>query len=135
MDLSLFDNGWERNLEAATEMALAKVETFLRVELSADYKTLMLTFDGGEGFIGENYMILWPVSDLIQFNEEYEVKKYAPDVFLFGSNGGGEAFGFDLRGGAISILQLPFIGMDMKYAKKVGSSFSDFLFQLSQKVI
>ena len=135
MDLSLFDNGWERNLEAATEMALAKVETFLRVELSADYKTLMLTFDGGEGFIGENYMILWPVSDLIQFNEEYEVKKYAPDVFLFGSNGGGEACGFDLRGGAIIILQLPFIGMDMKYAKKVGSSFSDFLFQLSQKVI
>jgi hypothetical protein len=44
------------------------------------------------GFIGENYLMAWPVEDLIQFNKEYLVDEAAPELFLFGSSGGGEAF-------------------------------------------
>lgn len=32
-------------------------------------------------------MMLWPLTDLIQLNREYEVSLYAPEFFLFGSNG------------------------------------------------
>ena len=135
MDLNLFDVNWNRNAVAATESALVEVENTLGLRLSDEYKELLRCFDGGEGFIGENYLILWSASELIQFNEEYEVQKYVPDVFLFGSSGGGEAFGFDLRDGARSILQLPFIGMNIKYARKVGNSFSEFLSLLSREVL
>lgn len=33
---------------------------------------------------------------MIWFNEEYQVRQYAPGVILFGSDGGGEAYGFDI---------------------------------------
>jgi hypothetical protein len=53
--------------------------------------------NGGEGFIGENYLRAWPVEDLIQSNKDYRVDEAAPGLFLFGSSGGGEAFAFDTR--------------------------------------
>ena len=58
--------------------------------LPADYLDFFGKHDGGYGVLGEHYFVFWKVSELIQFNREYEVQKYAPGIFLFGSNGGGE---------------------------------------------
>ena len=45
----------------------------------------------GRALFGENYLMAWPVEDLIQSNKDYRVDKAAPGLFLFGPSGGGEA--------------------------------------------
>src|SRR4051812_43628903 len=89
---------FDSNCPLSTEV-MENVERQYGLELPTDYKLFMSSHDGGEGFIGEQYVILWRGSELIQFNREYEVEKYAPGLLLFGSNGGGEGFAFDMRPG------------------------------------
>lgn len=95
--------------------------------LPEDFLSVLSDVDGGEGFIGEEYLILWKAEELIPFNKEYEVEKYAPGIFLFGSNGGGEGFGFDTRSKPYKVVEVPFIGMDLKYATPVADSFTHLL--------
>lgn len=60
------------------------------------------------------------------FNESYQVERFAPKLVIFGSNGGGEAFGFDAREDRVEIVQIPFIPMDFKYAKPLCKNFMEF---------
>lgn len=88
--------------------------------------------NGGEGFLGEDYLILWGAEELAQFNREYEVQEYAPGLVLFGSDGGGEGFAFDTRSSPPQIVQVPFIGMELQYANPVGSDFRDFISKMGR---
>jgi len=81
--------------------------------------------DGGEGFIGARYIRLWRVEELIERNQKHS--QYAPDLFLIGSNGGGEAYAFNLGAAGDAIYQVPFIGLDPKDALKVADSFDLFV--------
>jgi len=89
--------------------------------------------NGGEGFIGENHLILWAAEELAQFNNEYEAQDYAPGLVLFGSDGGGEGYAFDARTIPAPIVQVPFIGMDLMYARQMAGSFSEFVRKLAEK--
>ena len=84
--------------------------------------------NGGEGFIGEEeYLMLWSVEELPSLNEAYEVQQYAPGLLLFGSSGGGEAYGFDTRNQRFEILRVPFIGMAWDLAQPIANSFDLFM--------
>ena len=65
----------------------------------------------------------WPVAEVTQYNANYEVEKYAPGYFGFGSSGGGEMFAISPVG---SIVCLPFIGMSGSEAMHVASSWESF---------
>jgi hypothetical protein len=106
---------------------LAEAETHFGCRLPTHYRRFMSDQDGGEGFVGGQYLILWRAAELVEFNREYEAEKYAPGLLLFGSNGGGEAFAFDTRDNSMSILMVPFIGMSLKDATPVADSFENFL--------
>jgi len=108
----------------ASKDALSKLKT---LNLPADFLSIYSGLNGGEGFVGEDYLILWKAEDLVTFNEEYEVVKYAPGIFLFGSNGGGEGFGFDTRSKLYTVVEIPFIGMDLQYVSLIADSFTQFL--------
>lgn len=95
--------------------------------LPDDLLSVYSELNGGEGFVGEQYFILWKAEELIPFNEDYETGKYAPGIFLFGSNGGGEGFGFDTRSKPYKVVEIPFIGMDLEYATTVAESFTHML--------
>lgn len=110
--------------EGASKDVLSQLEGLC---LPEDYLSLFTELDGGEGFVGEEYLILWKAEELIIFNKEYEVDQYAPGIFLFGSNGGGEGFGFDTRSNPYKVVEMPFIGMDLKYATPVADSFTHLL--------
>jgi hypothetical protein len=97
----------------------------LGVELPSDYLDFLRQHDGGEGFIGDDYIIFWKAEELADFNREYEVEKYAPGILLFGSNGGGEGYGFDVESAAMPIVRIPFIGMAREYAHLVAKDFPD----------
>jgi hypothetical protein len=108
----------------------SEIERF-RIEagfaLPDDYLDFMRRADGGEGIIGEAYVILWRLGELLELNKAYEVDEYAPGLFLFGSDGGGEAFAFDLRSTTKPVIRAPFVGMDFSLVVAVAPTFVQFL--------
>jgi hypothetical protein len=105
---------------------IARCQGDLPFRLRADYVKFLEQMNGGEGFVGENYLMAWPVEDLVQNNTDYQVAEYAPGLFLFGSNGGGEAFAFDIRSAPLPIVAVPFI-LDLDDAIVIAPNFNAFL--------
>lgn len=115
--------------ESASKDALSDLSA---LKLPEDYLSIFTELNGGEGFVGAEYLILWKAEELAVFNKEYEVETYAPGIFLFGSNGGGEGFGFDTRSEPYKVVQIPFIGMDLQYASPVADSFTHLLERMKE---
>uniref|UniRef100_A0A0R3R5W4 SMI1_KNR4 domain-containing protein n=2 Tax=cellular organisms TaxID=131567 RepID=A0A0R3R5W4_9BILA len=113
--------------------AVDGLSTHLGVELPQSYIEFLKTHDGGEGLIGDSYIIFWKVEELVAFNREYEVETYAPGIFLFASNGGGEGYGFDTLDAAMSVVRIPFIGMNRQYAISVASDLPDLFARLADQ--
>jgi len=108
----------------------ALVEQFSSIfgfEPPPGYLEFMRHSNGGEGFVGSRYLMLWPLEELRDKNDGYEVKRYAPGLFLFGSNGGGEGYAFDLRQAQPTIVSVPFVGMALEEVRPSGSTFEGFL--------
>jgi len=82
--------------------------------------------------MGDAYLILWRVGELLELNKAYHVAEYAPGLFLFGTNGGGEAYAFDTRSDAKPIVCVPFIGMDLKAVHTVAPNFEAFVAKLAR---
>jgi hypothetical protein len=110
--------------------AIRQFETESSFSLPDDYARFLQQTNGGEGFVGKAYVILWRVEELLEMNKAYQVAEYAPGLFLFGSDGGGEAFAFDTRSDANPIVAVPFVGMELKLARPVARSFEAFLEEL-----
>jgi len=106
---------------------IERVQQGLKFRLPKSYVDFMLTKDGGEGFIGRSYLVLWKIEELILMNHAYHVAEFVPDIILFGSNGGGEAFGFDTRSEVCAIVSVPFVAMEIENAKVLASDFEGFL--------
>ncbi|MGO9163052.1 MAG: SMI1/KNR4 family protein [Streptosporangiaceae bacterium] len=116
---------------AAAEDAIAVFERTSRKKLPAEYREFLKISNGGEGFIGKvAYVILWGVDELAPMNEAYEIEDYAPGLLIFGSDGGGEAYGFDTRNPDCITVQVPFVGMAWDLARPMAKSFNGFLEQL-----
>jgi hypothetical protein len=74
---------------------------------------------------GENvYVDLWPLPDMIALNKNYEVDKYAPDFFIFGSDDGGTAYCIEKK--TAFIYDMQFIGMP-EDARFICKNFNEFL--------
>lgn len=84
--------------------------------------------DGGEAEFGESWLRLWPIGSLVQHNEGYKTEEFAPGFTFFGSNGGGEAYGWDWRqiSGSLYVV-IPFISPDPDAAVPCGDTFEAFL--------
>jgi SMI1 / KNR4 family (SUKH-1) len=117
----------------ASEAAVRDAASALGIALPADYVEFLRKHNGGEGFVGDNSVILFRAEDLKRFNDEYQINDNAPGLVLFGSNGGGEGYAFDARAGAMSVVRIPFIGMELRYARPIGENFTDMFHQLSKQ--
>lgn len=115
-----------------SEDAIRGTLATLKCSLPIDHVQFLCEHDGGEGFIGTNYLILWRAEELETFNREYEVELYAPGLLLFGSDGGGEGYAYDTRNAAMPVVRVPFVGMDLRYATPVATGFTDLLTQLAK---
>lgn len=111
----------------ASHEEIEKAQQRLGFRLPKSYVDFLLTRNGGEGFVGKHYLVLWKVEDLITMNEAYHVAEFVPKILLFGSDGGGEAFGFDTRFEPCSIISTPFIGMSLQLTKTIAPDFESFL--------
>jgi len=81
--------------------------------------------NGADACTDESYLLLWPLTDLVRLNKEYNVDMYAPGFFLFGSNGGGIAYAIDRRTGYI--YEMPFIGMSETESIFICKTFTELL--------
>lgn len=111
-------------------VALRQFESESSFRLPHDYTSFLQQTNGGEGFIGDSYLILWRMEELVEKNKAYQAAEYAPGLFLLGSDGGGEAFAFDMRSEAKPIVAVPFVGMDLRLIRPVAQSFEVFLEKL-----
>ena len=117
----------------ASLAAVEAIERQLGIKLPPEYVEFLNRTNGGEGFVGKNaYVMLWAVGELASMNEAYEVQKYVPGLLIFGSDGGGEAFGFDTRIPECPIVQVPFVGMAWDLAPPMGTTFDRFLERLHE---
>jgi SMI1 / KNR4 family (SUKH-1) len=98
----------------------------LSFPLPPDYVHFLLRMNGGEGFIGAHYLVVWRIEELAETNKGYMVEEFTPELFLFGSNGAGEAFAFDTRFAPISVVAVPLI-LTLKDAVTLAPSFDAFL--------
>jgi hypothetical protein len=71
------------------------------------------------------YAIVWPLEQLFKLNDDYCLSEFAPEYFLFGSNGGGSAFDFEKANG--KIYEMPFIGMSKDEAEFKSENFPEFI--------
>jgi cell wall assembly regulator SMI1 len=117
----------------ASAEALRAAEQSIGKTLPEDYKAFLLEHNGGDGFIGTGYFILWRAEELCKFNDGYEVSKYAPGLVLFGSNGGGDGFAFDTRASPYRVMQVPFVGMSRADEFRVAGSFAELLMRQREK--
>lgn len=115
----------------ATDALITQSERELNVKLPDDYLALIRSTNGAEDFVGSSaYLVLFPVDELGAVNLAYNVAANAPGLLIFGSDGGGEAYGFDARCLDWPVVQVPFVGMNWRSAIAAGDSFAEFLQRL-----
>jgi len=73
------EKSWRRD-SGATASDLKNVEQAIRRSLPIDYKLFLQWSDGGEGQLGDRYLVLWKANELMRLNYEYEVATYLPGM-------------------------------------------------------
>ncbi len=103
------------------------------------YVNILRQSNGLAGPIGKNaYIILWPIEEVIENNEDYTTREFLPGIFLIGSDGGETAYGLDLRPSSDSYQQfisVPFMDMDWNEVQFSGNTFSDFAGKLKESTL
>ncbi|CAN5832956.1 hypothetical protein BH11PLA1_BH11PLA1_01770 [soil metagenome] len=84
--------------------------------------------DGGAGFISRHFVWLDSIDAMISSHVDLrEARLDAPELRLFGSNGGGEAYGFDTRTTPWQVVMIPFVVMVWEDSIVLAHSFEGFL--------
>ena len=71
-------------------------------------------------------MRLWRAKELIAMNRGYSVAEFFPHLFFIGTDGGGEAYAFNISGNDPTVFEMPFIGLPSD-ARMIASSFESFV--------
>lgn len=115
------------SLESSLDLkVIQEIDSKLGFILPNDYKEIVKVLNGFEGSISNSYIVFWSVNELIELNEGYGVNDFAPGIFLFGSDGGNQAYGFDVRDDEMRIITIPFIVMDIDDIEICGEDMNEF---------
>ena len=95
------------------------IEKINDVVLPNDYIEFMKRHNGGQGDIGETWLILYRLEELQEINDDYEIDsqrfyfnlssgqwesiKNVKNKSIIGSNGGGELYGIDNKGNYFNV--------------------------------
>ena len=125
MDFSrLNDNG------GADEVTVALAAKAFGAPLPGDYAAFLTIHNGGAGFVGKTFIVLWKAEDLAEHNDNFGVAKSAAGLILFGTDGGVEAFGCDTRKDPAAVVMVPFSDLTLAAAKPLADSFDAFIKRL-----
>lgn len=107
-------------------------ENKLLSRLPKDYINFMKTCNGGEGFVGEEYLILFRLEELEGINKDYKIEEFDKDIILIGSNGASEAIGLDLRNNNFKYILIPFL-FEYEAIIELSDSFNGFIKRIIEK--
>ncbi len=68
------------------------------VSLPQSYIDFMSRHNGGEGDIGETWLVLYRMEELQEVNDSYDISDYLPGSIIIGTNGGDEFYGINSSG-------------------------------------
>ena len=116
--------GWNSN-KGTNLNDIGIVEKQLHIAFPEDYLEFLKWSNGGEGYIGENYISFWKVEDLEVLNREYQIQTYLSKGYLgIGTDGGGICYGFCL-GKEFAIFKCSLGDLDIKEITIVANSIKD----------
>lgn len=117
--------GWNSNKETNLN-DIGIVEEQLHIVFPEDYLEFLKWSNGGEGYIGKNYVSLWKVEDLEVLNREYQIQTYLLKGYLgIGTDGGGICYGFCLEK-QFAIFKCPLGDLDINEITIVANYIKDF---------
>lgn len=114
----------------ASRCELARLCELSAISFPEDYLAFLQETNGAEGMLGSSYVVFWRTEDLLEYQQGGAIAQFFPGIFLIGSDGGGEAFGIDLRGPVPAYIRIPFITIDDRDLIVCAHSLEEFLHYL-----
>ena len=97
----------------------AVITTVNGVKLPSQYIDFMKEHNGGEGDIGETWLILYGLEELEEMNEDFA--EFLEDSVIIGSNGGGELYGINKDGFYFNVPEI----IEADYIKLLGNDINE----------
>lgn len=95
----------------AHQVALASLLASIEGDLPQDYVEFLTNWEGGEGFFGDDYVVVDGPALALDTNAAHA--EFGNPILFIGGDGSGEGIGFDLREGKqFQVVIAPFIGTD-----------------------
>lgn len=110
--------------EQNTESQICKVEGELGIKFPEEYRSILRLYNGGSGKIGEYYVDLWSLEDIVDFYEE-NMGDESKNLVVFASDGCGMAYAFKKDYSEIRII--PMDSLEYEYSKKCSDNFYQFI--------
>jgi hypothetical protein len=123
----------KRDVKPSVE--IADVEHYSNLKLPDDYIFYLENYFGIDQFIGVEFIKLWSLEEIIEANKSYHIVEQLTKTIGIGTNGSGEFIGIEIdQLNHIKIILSPFIGLDSRNNIEIGTSFTDFLIRLDNKI-
>ena len=107
--------------EPADATTLRGLGVALGIVWPDDFVELMSITNGGEGWIGESYLLVYELDQIARFNSP----EFHPGLVLFASDGGGEGFAFRKGSTPPDIVMANLVGPDPAVPQGDLSQFTD----------
>lgn len=98
-----------------------KIEKIHKVNLPLQYINFMQKHNGGKGDIGRTWLILFPLEDLQEINDDYSIEEFLPGHIVIGTNGNGELYGIDTKGNYYNVPEL----IETEYVSLLGNNIDE----------
>ncbi|AZB31050.1 SMI1/KNR4 family protein [Chryseobacterium balustinum] len=109
------------------------IEDKIGFDLPQDYKDYSIEYDENEDFIGKEFVRLWSLENLIDWNTDYQILENLPNTIAIGDNGNGEFIGIHfIENSNYKIILSTYIDLDPEYNIEIGKSFTDFIEKLNK---
>lgn len=123
--------GIRKRTESITDQ-VGLVEQKFGFCLPRDYIEFASNYFGFEKFIGEEFLRLWNLEELIQMNIDYEITTELDNTIGIGTNGASEFIAIEkIAKENFRVVLSPFIDLNKECHIDIGSSFTNFLLRLN----
>lgn len=112
-----------RFFPGASESMVSELVACAGRDLPEDYLNFLRFSNGAIG----GFARIYKIELSIQYNKSDLVKIDLPGFFVIGSDGAGEAYGYNFNLPVPEIVSIPFIGGEWKHAIYFGKSINEFL--------
>jgi hypothetical protein len=123
------DRDWERAPGASAD-ALKALRLAAPSHLPRAFFDFLAWSDGGQGPLAVQplWFMLYPASETLGIWQRGEYAEHFPGLFVFGSNGAGEAIAFDLACDAPRVVYFDMTNVDLEESVvEIAPSMTDFL--------